>query len=146
MANVLNRATREYLHSVNEPDYPVQDWIISPDLTAVIGFGSKYWIITGDSVSLMDAGQRDAVDAAELQAQRDSAAGELDQVENILRAFMLIVLDEFNAHALKVNSMLGAMDASTSLADMKTRIAAIADYPARTPEQLTVAIRNKLGT
>lgn len=28
MANVLNRATKEYLTSVNTPDYPVSDWII----------------------------------------------------------------------------------------------------------------------
>lgn len=146
MANVLNRATRQYLRSVNEPDYLVQDWIINPNLDAVVGFRSAYWVITGDAVSLMTQSQRNAVDAAELSAQRDGLATQFNEAEDILRAFMLIVLDEFNAHTDKVNSLLDAMDASTSLADMKTRVGAITNYPTRTPAQLITAIRNRLGT
>lgn len=146
MANVLNRTTKEFLRSVHEPIYPIEDWIINPELSAVEGFDSKYWIITGDAVSLMDQAARDAVDAAGLEARRDSVANQLANVEDVLRAFMLIVLDEFNAHAAKVNSMLSAMDASTSLADMKARIGQITDYPDRTDEQLRTAIRNRLGS
>ncbi|HEU4854392.1 MAG TPA: hypothetical protein VFS89_03790 [Nitrosospira sp.] len=146
MADVLNRTTREFIRSVHEPDYPVEEWIISPDLEAVTGFDSRYWVITGDVVSLMDQAQRDAVDAAMLEAQRDDLVSQFGSVENILRAFMLIVLDEFNAHSAKTNSMLDAMDASTSLADMKNRIGQIADYPARTSQQLIDAIRNRLGS
>lgn len=146
MADVLHRTTREYLKSVHEPNYPVQDWIINPDLSNVTGYSSKYWIVTGDVVTLMDQGQRDAVDSVELIARRDAEAGQFQNVEGVLRAFMLIVLDEFNAHSAKINAMLSAMDASTSLADMKTRIGLIADYPTRTTEQLITAIRNKLGS
>ncbi|SEO77879.1 hypothetical protein [Nitrosovibrio sp. Nv6] len=146
MANALNRTTREFLRSVHEPAYPAIDWIINPDLSAVVGYASKYWVITGDAVSLMDQAARDAVDAAELVARRDSEASQLTNLEGVLRAFMLIVLDEFNAHANKTNSMLDAMDASTSLADMKTRIGQIADYPLRTEEQLRNSIRNRLGS
>lgn len=146
MANVLNRTTKEFLRSVNEPDYPIEEWIISPDLSAVEGFDSRYWIITGDVVSLMDQAARDAVDAAELLARRNAEAAQLANIESVLRAFMLIVLDEFNAHADKENSMRDAMDASTSLADMKTRIGAIENYPIRTEEQLRQAIRNRLGS
>lgn len=146
MANVLNRGTKEYLRSVHDPDYPVQDWIHNPDLSAVAGFPSRYWVITGDSVSLMTQAARGAVDAAELAARRDAEASQLSNFESVFRAFMLIVLDEFNAHAAKTNSILDAMDASTSLADMKTRIGQIADYPLRTDEQLRTAIRNKLGS
>lgn len=146
MADVLNRTTREFIRSVHEPDYPVEEWIISPDLEAVTGFDSRYWVITGDVVSLMDQAQRAAVDAATLEAQRDDLISQFGSVENILRAFMLIVLDEFNAHSAKTNSMLDAMDASTSLADMKNRIGQIADYPTRTSQQLIDAIRNRLGS
>lgn len=146
MANVLNRVTREFLHSVHEPDYPVQDWIHNPDLAAVAGSPAKYWVITGDTVSLMDQAARGAVDAAELEARRDEEAAQLVNLEGVLRAFMLIVVDEFNAHANKTNSILSAMDASTSLADMKTRIGQIADYPIRTAEQLRTAIRNRMGS
>lgn len=146
MADVLNRTTREFLRSVHEPNYPVEDWIINPDLEAVTGFDSKYWIVTGDAVTLMGQSARDAVDAAELEAMRDAKAQQFVNAEDVLRAFMLIVIDEFNAHANKVNSMLSAMDAATSLADMKARIGLIADYPQRTEEQLRTAIRNRLGS
>lgn len=68
MANVLNRTTKQFIASANTVEYPAQDWIINPDMTAVTGFASKYWTITGDTVSLMDQASRDAVDAAELAA------------------------------------------------------------------------------
>ncbi len=35
MADVINRVTHEHLFSVNTPDYPVADWIINPDPTAI---------------------------------------------------------------------------------------------------------------
>lgn len=146
MANVLHRVTKQFLRSVHDPDYPEQDWIHNPDLSAVVGFDAKYWIITNDTVALMDQAARDAVDAVELEAKRDTEAAQLANLEGVLRAFMLIVLDEFNAHTNKENSMRDAMDASTSLADMKTRIGAIVDYPIRTEEQLRTAIRNRMGS
>lgn len=146
MANVLHRSTREYLRSVHGPAYPMEEWIHDPILEAVEGYQNKYWIVTGDTVSLMNQAQRDAVDAADLIAIRDSAASELSKVESILRAFMLVVIDEFNAHALKHNAILTAIDSATSLADLKTRVGTITDYPSRTTDQLRTAIRNKLGS
>lgn len=146
MANVLNRTTKQYLVSVNTPDYPVGSWIHSPDLSAVVGFSERYWTITGDAVTLMSQAERDAVDAAYLTAARDAAAAQLQQTEDVLRAFMLAVLDELNLHAAKHNAILDAIDASGSLAEVKTNIAAIADYPSRTELQLRTSVRNKLGT
>jgi len=122
MASVLNRTTRQYLQSVNTPDYPTLDWIIEPDLSAVVGFAAKYWIITGDVVTLMDQAARDAVDAAELEASRDSTTNGLDQVESLDRAFALVILDEINT-----------LRALHSLAD-------------RSIAQLKTALRNKLGS
>ena len=98
------------------------DWIFKPDLSAVVGFMSKYWIITGDAVTLMTPGERAAVDVAETDSLRDTVVDQLDQVEGILRAFMLVVLDEINA-----------LRATHSLS-------------ARTVAQLKTAIRNKLGS
>ena len=121
MASVLNRSTKAFHASVNTPDFPVQDWIIGPDLTAVIGFDSKYWIITGDVVTLMDQAARDVVDTAELVSTRDSAADQLDQVQTIMRAFAETVLHEFNAHALKIN----AIDAGANASQIKANIAAV---------------------
>jgi hypothetical protein len=146
MASVLHRTTKQFLQSVNTPDYPVLDWIIEPDLSAVTGFDSKYWTITGDVVTLMDQSARDAVDAAEVEAVRDAAVAQLQQIEDILRAFMLTVLAEFNLHALKHNEILDAIDNGANLAGVKTNIAAIGDYAQRTELQLRNSIRSKLGS
>ena len=146
MANVLNRTTKQYITSVNTPDYPVVDWIIEPDLSAVVGFPSIYWTITGDTVSLMSQAERDAIDAALLAAARDAIAAAMDQVEDYTRAFALVCLDEFNSHATKINAILTAIDNGSTLSAVKTNIAAIADYPQRTIAQLKTSVRNKLGT
>lgn len=146
MAAVLNRTTKQYLRSVNEPDYPVQDWIISPDLSAVVGFDSRYWTITGDVVSLMSQAERDAVDAAAVVASRDAAVAQLQQAEDVLRAFMLIVLDDRNLLAARLSSLLDAIDGAGSLAALKTSALAIENPPQYTEQQLRTAIRNRMGT
>lgn len=145
MANVLNRTTKQFLASANTPDFPLLDWIHNPDMSAVTGFDSRYWIISGDVVTLMDAPSRAALDAAAVEAARDELANQLDQTEDILRAVVLLVLDELNAHTTKTNALLTAIDNSSSLANLKTAVAAIADLPIRTAAQLKAAIRSKLG-
>jgi hypothetical protein len=67
MANVLNRATLEYLTSVNTPDFPPAQFVINPDLSAVQGFPSKYWILTGNAVTLQNAAQRQVTDDNEFR-------------------------------------------------------------------------------
>jgi hypothetical protein len=84
---------------VNTPEFDVADWIINPDLTAVDGQPSIYWLISGDTVSLADAGQRFAIDA-ELAA--DAVTVEKNQQKNsyteneIFRAQIKYVVDEIN--------------------------------------------------
>lgn len=146
MAAVLHRVTKQYLPSANTPDYPTQDWIINPNLSAVIGFDSRYWKINGDTVSLMTQGERDAVDAAALVAARDSIAAQFQQQENAMRAFMLLVLDEFNAHTSAVNGIGQAIVNGASLAAIKAAIQALTPLSQRTEQQLRNAIRNKLGS
>lgn len=96
MAAVLHRVTREYHPSANTPDFLVVDWIINPDLSAVGTFPPKYWVISGDAVSLMDQAARDAIDAAALDASRDARIATLDRSEDLLRAFARVMLDEIN--------------------------------------------------
>jgi hypothetical protein len=146
MAAVLNRTTKVYLPSANTPDYPVAEWIINPDMSAVAGQPSKYWTITGDIVTLMSQAERDAVDANLLNASRDVTANVLAEPEAYPRGYALVALDELNAHALKTNAILDAVDAATTLADLKSRIALITDYPQRTIQQMQNAVRSKLGT
>jgi len=122
MANVLHRTTKKYIQSVNTPDYPIEDWIINPDLSAVTGFESKYWIITGDTVTLMGAAARDALDAAELETTKDAIVNQIDNLNDIIRALASVLVDELNI--LRTQHSL----------------------PNRTLAQLKTAIRNKLGT
>lgn len=130
MANVLNRTTgltlpyrKDYRTSVNTGEFPDTDWIINPDLTAVSGFDSIYWDISGDNVILVDASTRDARDAeiaaAALQSEKDSEKARIDN-ERVLVAFAEVVMDEIN--------LLRAEHA----------------LPDRTLAQLKTAIKNKI--
>jgi len=94
----LHRTDKRLLNSIAEADLPesVANYIEEPDMSAVAGEPSKYWVITGDNVTLMDQAARDAVDAAAETAQLDSIADELDQTRTIMRAFAEVVLDQVN--------------------------------------------------
>lgn len=72
----------------------------------------------------------------------DSSSGDA----KLIRAVAAVMFDETNLHALKINSILDAIDAATTLVDLKARIAAIPDYPQRTLAQAIAAIKNKLNT
>ena len=146
MASALNRTTKQYLTSVNTPDYPVADWIIDPDLSAVVGFPSIYWVITGDVVTLMTQVERDAVDATILEASRDALISEIDNVEDILRAFANVLLDELNAQATKMAEISSIVDGAGNYSAFVTAMQGVSDYPQRTLAQLRTAIRNKLGS
>jgi len=125
------------------------NWIHAPDLAAVTGFAVKYWIrqpFPDDTVTLMDQSARDAVDAAELSAQRNAIVDQLDQVEDIQRASLLSLLDELNNHADRINAILDAIDGASNLSQVKSAIAVINDYPQRTIAQMKTAILSKLGT
>jgi len=99
MSDFLHRTTKQYLPSTSAASLPepVANYIEHPDLSAVAGQPSQYWTINGDVVSLMPQAERDAVDAQVLSDQRDAMANELDRVEDVMRAFALVVLDEINA-------------------------------------------------
>lgn len=147
MPAYLNRLTLTYRKSVSEPEITdPENWIKDPDLSAVVDLPSRYWKLTGDVVSAMTQPERDAVDAALLVASRNEAVAQLQKQEDILRAFMLIVLDEFTLVANRMNALLTAIDNAGSLAALKTAAASIADIPVRTEKQLRTAIRNRLGS
>lgn len=124
MPDWLHRTDVELLLSIPEAELPeaAANYIEDPDLSAVTGQPRRYWKVAGDTVSLATAGEQTAIDAALLEAARDARSNELDELEAILRAFAMVLLDEFNV-----------LRAQHSLAD-------------RTISQLKTAVRNKLGS
>ena len=121
MPDFLHRTTKQLLKSIAAADLPeaIGNYIQSPDLSAVVGFDSKYWDISGDVISLKDQAGRDAVDATELVAFRDALADDINQLE-FMRAFALALLDEINV-----------LRAALSLTP-------------RTPGELKTAVRSKM--
>lgn len=82
---------------VTEEIFPSANWIWDPSITAEAQVANtKYWIITGDSISLMDSAQRAIVDADELIIIRDDLANNIEKPETYERAFALLILDEIN--------------------------------------------------
>lgn len=152
MANVIHRTTLEFLRSVNDPNFPEPVWKHNPNMSAVEGVPQIYWKAPADWDAAgagpveMTTPEKAGVDAAILAAARDGAAAMFDNVEDALRAFMLAVLDEFNAHAAHNNALLSAVAGATNLATFQAACAAIGDYPERTATQLRNAVRNKLGS
>lgn len=148
MSDVINRTTLQFLRSVNDPLFPEPTWKANPDMSQVAGVDPRFWKwdAIADRPIPMTAPEQAAVVATALSDARDGAVARLAQTEDIMRAFMLLVLDEFNAHTAKTNAILTAIDNATTLANLKTAIAALLDLPTRTEQQLRTAIRNKLGT
>lgn len=71
-------------------------------------------------------------------------ASEQAEDARLMRAVVLTVLDELNAHAAKINSILTAIDNGANLAAVKANVAAITDYPTRTAQQVRTTIANKI--
>ena len=124
MGSFLHRTTKQYLQSADPNELPedLSNYISAPDLSAVAGVPVKYWLIVGDVVSEMTQAEKDAVDAAILDAARDNAIAELDSLEGILRQVLKIIMGEINI--LRSEHGLSA----------------------RTLQQLKTAIRNSFGT
>jgi hypothetical protein len=149
MADVLNTSTLEMRASVNEAQapYSYDPWIVISrakfDLWSTIPQQYRKW--TGVAVEEMTGPEKLAVDLALLEASRDSIVQQLDQQEDILRAFAGLLVDELNEHAARTNGILNAIDAAASLAALKTAVAGIQNLPTRDLAQLRNAIRAKIG-
>ena len=78
MSDVLNRATKELLTSVNTPDYGPAQWIINPDLSQVLDVPVKYWKVSGDLVTEMSAEEKAIVDGVDLPAYKQAKISTID--------------------------------------------------------------------
>lgn len=59
-----------------------------------------------------------------------------------LRGLMLLVRTELNLHAARTNAILDAVDAATTLANLKSAVALIVNLPIRSKSDLVSAIQN----
>lgn len=100
------------------------DYLINPDLSAVVDVPPRYWKVVGDTLQPMRQAERDAVDQARADAQtaEERAQAKLELERKTLKAFALTLLDEINLlrsqHAL----------------------------PERTAQQLQTALENKVDS
>jgi hypothetical protein len=102
-------------------------------------------LVLKDGVTMPDTPPICEASNSAATVSRDKAKAEIDK-DKAVRAVVLLTLDELNAHALKIKEILDAVDAATNLADLKTRVALISDYPQRTSAQLITAIKNKIDS
>lgn len=137
MGAYLHRTTKQYFesYSPNELAEPIANYIENPDMSAVEGWPSKYWTINGDLVELMSPTERDAVDAAELEAQRDRKISTMDDVEELMRQIVILMVDEINILRQQFNTTTAE---SPQLTDTT--------FSDRTLAQVKTQLRNALGT
>lgn len=150
MADVLNTTTIEMRASVNEgaAPYNAPPWIVITreqfDLWSIIPQRYRRW--TGSGVEEMTTPEKAAVDLALLEAQRDAIIQQLDQMEDILRAFAQLVMEQFNNHSERINGVLNAIDSGANIGAIKTAVAQISNLPTLDFANLRAAIRNKIGS
>lgn len=155
MADWFNPTTLAFRPSVGDLPSP---WVRNPDMSAVAtgtGHGTvftvppEYWKLagSGDRPEEMTVAEKAAVDSAKVEADRDAIATQIDNLEDIVRAALLVIMDELNdQHTTTTNAILAAAENATSLGDFQTRMNAISDIPTRTAAQFRTAVRNRLGS
>ena len=151
MAHVVHRTTVEYRTSVNTPDFDPQDWIINPDLSALLGIVPRvYWKVSGDSVLEMSQAEKDARDAAiaaaELAAAKSGAEVSIDGLPGYeLRALAMLTIDEINLLRQWLTSFKAEAAAATNLSNFQNRIASLPSMPDRTLAQAKTAYKNLIS-
>jgi len=143
-----------YLDSISSPDYAGRtDVVIQPDISALAGIPIIYWKHVAGAIVEMTVSEKSAVDAAIIQAainaMRSGGISTLvvqSPAGIVLRAFADILKDEFNIIRQWITDFKADVAAATTLADLKTRVAADPDLPDRTLAQLKTAIQDKISS
>lgn len=139
----------QYFPSVNTPDFPTPPWAINQaqaDALYAANVPLKYWKDVAGIATEMDAGEKAIIETNLRDSRRDEQTAAFDNLEDLIRAVALTLLDQHNTERTTVNALLTAIDNAANLADLKTAVAAIADLPTATPAQLKTAVRAKFGT
>lgn len=83
----------QYLQSVNTPEYSGDpDVIVNPDISSVVNVPHKYWKRVGNTVAEMTQAEKDAINAAELQARKDAVVDPSNaNLKDILTALIKVI-------------------------------------------------------
>jgi len=97
----VHRTTFQVLPSTSTASLtePEANYVKDPSPWPFTTEPARYWLLTSDVFSVVDQATKDAIDTALLVASRDELANDIDRAETYLRAFALVVLDEFNDHS-----------------------------------------------
>ena len=130
MPDWLHRTTKRGLRSIAAADLPEPqaNYIEDPDLSNVQGVPKKYWKIEGDTVSEMNASEKQAVDEVEanyrMRNARDSGINSVDDIDGGIghntRALVELLnkRDNYIVNRLEeVQATLSAIKATTGAAD-----------------------------
>lgn len=115
----------------------------------------KYRKVISNLLVEMSASEKTDVDTAEATAQAaailsNARSGAKDSVDSLssegerLRAALLVTLDEINNLRQWIASFKTAVAGSSTLANLKTAVAALPDTPDRTASQVKTAIKGKI--
>lgn len=127
--------------------------LINPDLSNVQGVAPQYWKHVLGEILPMTSQERTDYDAAVALSVtlsvRTAGKDLLDSQSDagiILRSVLDICLDEINALRGWITDYKADVAAATSLADLKTRVAANPDLPNRTLVQLRNAVKSRIDS
>lgn len=128
------------------------NFISNPNLSAVISTDRKYWKVSAGAVVLMTGPEQASIDAAEAAAlttsQRAGAQAIVASTSaegKLIRASDDVILSEINTLRQWIVAFKVQVAATTNLANLQTRVAALPDMPDRTLAQAKTAIINELA-
>jgi len=158
MATFLHRTTKQLAPDNGTGDLGAA-WIRNPDLSAVDGVASLYWIIEGDTVRPATGGEIAAIDAqaaidaanaasALLAAQRAAASDAIASLREesymIDRATLLLMLSEINLLRATFATLKSGTANAGTFAAFKTVVSGLNSNTQRTIQQLRTAVRNNI--
>ena len=146
LSDLLSAGWRQYCPLADRPRYiRTTAWIddgrrATETITSTL---TPEELAAQDAAAAQAEADRQAAEAA-AQAQWQAMQRDIDLSDILLlRALALVLLEEHNRSAAWVRSFVAAVAASTSLANLQSRVAALAAMPDRTAAQLRLAVINK---
>lgn len=125
---------------------PGSQWTMTNNDLSTIVWNSTQTVPTQTEI---DAAIVDCPNQTNL-SNRNAAVNELlsgtNDRDKLIRAILMSLLDELNNRREWDAGMKAAVAASTSLADLKTRIATLPDAPDITVQQAKTAVQNKISS